>query len=186
MSSDFATATNTYDPISANPRVAAALSESLAGHDQAEFKLWLAMFSSDVTEQPQIQEQLPPIHPNWQRALGAAQARPLAPPISSTAGSANASAAWQKFGLTSLSDWASHQLNDALHPQPLTPLDDSSAIPLHVFQNLDWQTRRREQQRQATNSDKSRTRRYSEADLGEIIEQSDEFLHEFMQEPLHA
>lgn len=159
-----------YDPIGYNPASDRHLSSALQRGDRADFNLWLATFSADVSEQPYVQTPLPAEPVNWQRLLGAAQARPLAPTHDQL----------QRFGLRSASDLADHRLQDALHPQALVLDAAANHLPLHVWQNLDWQTQRREKQRRQGAS--SPARHYREQDLGELAEQANKaFAGDLMQ-----
>jgi len=152
-----------YDPISFNSEVNGNMGKALGRGDFAGFNFWLSMFSQDVSEQPQGQPHPLDEPERWQRLVGAAQPRPLT----------LESLQWQRFGLTSVADYKAHQLNDALHPQPLLEQAGPDHLPLHVWQNLDWQTRRRElQRRQAA---KSPPREFFEADLGDFVAQSKSF-----------
>ncbi|MEX1222097.1 MAG: VC2046/SO_2500 family protein [Idiomarina sp.] len=149
-----------FDPIGYNPASDVHLASALGRGDRADFNLWLATFSADVTEQPYLQNPLPAEPVNWERMLGAARSRPLA--------AANDQV--PRFGLTSNSDLADHRLQDALHPQALVLDASADYIPLHVWQNLGWQAQRREKQRREGVT--SPARQYQEHDLGELAEQA--------------
>ncbi|EKE84831.1 VC2046/SO_2500 family protein [Idiomarina xiamenensis] len=154
------------DNVAASPRVQQRVAQALARGDQAEFAMWLAMFSPHTDEQPQHQPLPPTNEPDWRRLLGAAEARPL-------------DLQHQRQTVpgvyTQRAELAAFQLADALTPQALVVDASPQRLPAELVDNLDWHTRQRRQQQLASATvqgpGNERPRRYREADLYDMLQQ---------------
>jgi hypothetical protein len=94
-----------------------------------EFAYWVSALGADPVIDDNQYDQT-----NWQRAIGAARARPLEP----TENVVLASGVYKS--VSQLSDF---KLQDATHPQPLVPDASPDRLPIELLYNLDWRVRQR-------------------------------------------
>lgn len=94
-----------------------------------EFAYWVSALGADPVIDDNQYDQT-----NWQRAIGAARARPLEPAENVIL----ASGVYKS--VSQLSDF---KLQDATHPQPLVPDASPDRLPIELLHNLDWRVRQR-------------------------------------------